>query len=100
MRPEHELGRGSVILKSKPTLPSFQGNAEQTLVVAKLTDVGQGVALLLAGAAAQVWGSAPVIAGSGLVGALAAAVLALCWRGVHDEDRPALQPSSGRTVPS
>ncbi len=36
--PELGFGRGSVILKSKPTLPSFQAKAEQTLVVAKLTE--------------------------------------------------------------
>ena len=37
-RPELGFGHGSVILKSKPTLPSSQAKAEQTLVVAKLTE--------------------------------------------------------------
>jgi hypothetical protein len=43
--------------------------------------VGQGVAIVLAGAAAQVWPPAWVIAAAGLVGTVAAAWLAVSARG-------------------
>jgi predicted MFS family arabinose efflux permease len=49
-------------------------------LVQAVMSVGQGLAVIAAGAAAQLWGPAWVIAGAGIGGCLVAARLAAQWR--------------------